>query len=58
MNDRTFAVLIADRETTIEEHLTYELTVLPISLFDQHQIMMKSNKVALGAVSKTKNIYI
>ena len=48
-------VLVADRKTTIEECLTYELTVLPMSLFDQYQMMRKSDKVALGRYLKNIN---
>ena len=65
MNDRSLAVdlvklfnrlvLVADRETTIEGCLTYELTVLPMSLFDQYQMMRKSDKAALGKYLKNIN---
>ena len=45
-------VLISDRETSIEESLKYELTVVPMSLFDDHQMMRKPNKSALGQYLK------
>ena len=42
-------VLVVDRETTIEKCLASELTVLPMSLFDQYQMMRKSDKAVLGS---------
>ena len=45
-------VLISDRETTLEESLKFELTVVPMSLFDEHQMMRKANKSALGLYLK------
>ena len=45
-------VLISDRETTIEESLKFELTVVPMSLFDDYQMMRKANKAALGKYLK------
>ena len=48
-------ILIADRETTIEESLKFELTVVPMSLFDDSQMMRKANKAALGKYLKKLN---
>ena len=47
-------VLVSDRETTIEDSFKFELTVMPMSLFDQYQMMRKSNKAAYGKFLKDK----
>ena len=45
-------ILISGRNTSIEESLCYELTIQPMSLFDNSQRMRKANKALLGAFIK------
>ena len=44
--------MISDREHTIQKSLQYELTQLPLSLFDNKQKIRKPNKAALGKYLK------
>ena len=46
-------ILVADRETTVPQSLSFELTQLPMSLFDKHQFMRKPNKSELGTYLKS-----
>ena len=41
-------VFAADRDSTMKESLGYELTAMPMSLFDKKEMMRKANKAALG----------
>ena len=41
-------IAIADREVSLQESLTFELTQFPLSLFDHKQCMRKPNKAILG----------
>ena len=53
VNDlKLFNRLIADRELPLLEGLAYELTQLPLSLFDHKQQMRKLNKEALAKLLK------
>ena len=45
-------ILVAERITTVEEILYYELIQLPMSLFHKYQYMRKTNKASLGAYIK------
>ena len=48
----TRLILISERETSVEESLCYELTQVPMSLYDNNQQMRKANKAALGTYLK------
>ena len=41
-------VFASERESTLEESLQYELTAMPMSLFNNEQMMRNANKAALG----------
>ena len=47
-------VLIAERNECLRDTLFYELTVVPLSLFDDNLFMRKNKKSALGKQLKTK----
>ena len=47
-------VLITEREGSIKDALKFELTDLPMSLFDDKQHMRKSQKAILGKLLKTQ----
>ena len=40
-------VFASERESTLEESLQYDLTAMPMSLFNNEQMMRKANKAAL-----------
>ena len=46
-------VFASERESTLEESLQYELTAMPMSLFNNEQMMRKANNAALGQYLKT-----
>ena len=49
-------VFASERESTLEESLQYELTAMPMSLFNNEQMMRKANKAALGLGQYLKNV--
>ena len=48
----THLILISERETSVEESLCYELTQVPMNLYDNNQQMRKANKAALETYLK------
>ena len=45
-------VFASERESTLEDSLQYELTAMPMSLFNNEQMTRKANKAALGQYLK------
>ena len=45
-------VFASERESTLEESLQYEITAMPMSLFNNEQMMRKANKQPLGNTSR------
>ena len=48
----TIFVFAIERKSTLEEILQYELTAIPMSLFNNEHMMRKANKAALGQYLK------
>ena len=45
-------IFAADRDSTLKESLAFELTVLPLSLFNNEQMLRKANKAVFGKFLK------
>ena len=45
-------IFAADRDSTLKEILAFELTVLPLSLFNNEQMLRKANKAVFGKFLK------